>query len=91
MASLVAILDLKGRPLIQRMYRDDVPESCVGRFVPILLELEDEGRMETPCFSKDGVNFMYIGHLNLYRESGIMLFDTGMLSPKPPSARILST
>ena len=69
MASVVAILDLKGRSLIQRTYRDDVPEGCISRFVPLLLELEDDGKMETPCFTKDGINFMYIRHSNLYRKS----------------------
>ena len=68
MASLVAILDLKGTSLIQRSYRDDVPEGVVARFLPNLLDLEDEGRHETPCFSKDGINFMYIRHANLYCE-----------------------
>ena len=65
----LAILDLKGKSLIQRRYRDDVPDGAVWRFVPILLELEDEGKMETPCFTKDGVNFMFIRHSNLYSES----------------------
>ncbi|EKM56771.1 uncharacterized protein PHACADRAFT_254087 [Phanerochaete carnosa HHB-10118-sp] len=66
MASLVAILDPKGKSLIQRRYRDDVSEDCVWRFVPLLLELEDDGKMETPCLTKDGVSFMFIRHSNLY-------------------------
>lgn len=68
MASLIAILDLKGKPLIQRSYRDDVPASCVERFLPIVLDLEEEGQQVTPCFSKEGVNYMHIRHSNLYRE-----------------------
>ena len=66
MASLIAILDLKGKSLIQRSYRDDVPSSCIERFLPLMLEQEDEGRQESPCFSKDGVNYMHIRHSNLY-------------------------
>ena len=67
MASLIAILDLKGKPLIQRSYRDDVPPSYIERFLPIILDLEEEGQQITPCFSKEGVNYMHIRHSNLYR------------------------
>lgn len=66
MASLIAILDLKGKPLIQRSYRDDVPPSYIERFLPIILDLEEEGQQVTPCFSKEGVNYMHIRHSNLY-------------------------
>ena len=67
MASLIAILDLKGKPLIQRSYRDDVPATSVEKFLPIVLDLEEEGQQVTPCFSKEGVNYMHIRHSNLYR------------------------
>lgn len=71
MASLIAILDLKGKPLIQRSYRDDVPSSYIERFLPIVLDLEEEGQQVAPCFSREGVNYMHIRHSNLYRESCI--------------------
>lgn len=67
MASLVAILDLKGKPLIQRSYRDDVPPSYVERFLPLVLEIEEEGQQVTPCFSSQGINYMHVRHSNLYR------------------------
>ncbi|KAG8683967.1 hypothetical protein FRC08_013977, partial [Ceratobasidium sp. 394] len=66
MASLVAILDLKGKSLIQRPYRDDVSPSHIERFLPYILDLEEEGQQVTPCFSSQGVNFMHIRHSNLY-------------------------
>ncbi|KZT60062.1 clathrin adaptor, mu subunit [Calocera cornea HHB12733] len=66
MASLVAILDLKGKPLIQRTYRDDVSPSQIEKFLPLALELEEEGQQITPCFSSGGVNYMHIRHSNLY-------------------------
>ena len=69
MASLIAILDLKGKPLIQRSYRDDVPATYVEKFLPIVLDLEEEGQQVTPCFSREGVNYMHIRHSNLYRKS----------------------
>ena len=68
MTSLVAILDLKGKPLIQRSYRDDVPSSCIERFLPLVLEIEEDGQQVTPCFSNQGINYMHIRHSNLYRE-----------------------
>ncbi|KAJ7140029.1 clathrin adaptor mu subunit [Mycena crocata] len=66
MASLIAILDLKGKSLIQRSYRDDVPPSYVEQFMPLILEMEEEGRELTPCFCSQGVNFMHIRYSNLY-------------------------
>ncbi|KAJ7432629.1 Mu homology domain-containing protein [Mycena galericulata] len=66
MASLIAILDLKGKPLIQRSYRDDVPPSYVERFLPLVLDIEEEGQQVTPCFSSQGINYMHIRHSNLY-------------------------
>ncbi|KAI0633968.1 clathrin adaptor mu subunit [Trametes polyzona] len=66
MASLIAILDLKGKPLIQRSYRDDVPASYIERFLSIVLDLEEEGQQVTPCFTREGVNYMHIRHSNLY-------------------------
>ena len=68
MASLIAILDLKGKPLIQRSYKDDVSPSCIERFLPLILEIEEEGQQVTPCFSSQGINYMHIRHSNLYRE-----------------------
>lgn len=66
MASLIAILDLKGKPLIQRSYRDDVPSSYIERFLPLVLDFEEEGQQVTPCFSSQGINYMHIRHSNLY-------------------------
>ena len=71
MASLIAILDLKGKPLIQRSYRDDVPATYIEKFLPIVLELEEEGQQVAPCFSREGVNYMHIRHSNLYRACGL--------------------
>ncbi|PVG01614.1 putative clathrin assembly protein AP47 [Serendipita vermifera] len=66
MASLVAILDLKGKPLIQRSYRDDVPPSYIERFLPLILEFEEEETTVTPCFTHQGINYLHIRHSNLY-------------------------
>lgn len=67
MASLIAILDLKGKPLIQRTYRDDVSPTFVEKFLPFVLDIEEDGQQVTPCFSREGINYMHIRHSNLYR------------------------
>ncbi|KAJ7640337.1 Mu homology domain-containing protein [Mycena polygramma] len=70
MASLIAILDLKGKPLIQRCYRDDLGDegaiAYIERFIPLILEMEDEGQLVVPCFTSQGINYMHIRHSNLY-------------------------
>lgn len=54
--------------LIQRSYRDDVPPSYIERFLPLILEMEEDNVPVTPCFSDEGVNYMHIRHNNLYCE-----------------------
>lgn len=82
MASLIAILDLKGKPLIQRTYRDDVATSNVEKFLPIVFELEEEGQQVTPCFSRDGINYMHIRHSNLYRRSISLAVMGALIHPR---------
>lgn len=53
--------------LIQRSYRDDIPSSAIERFLPLILEQEEDGAYVTPCFSSMGVNYLHIRHNNLYR------------------------
>jgi len=52
--------------LIQRSYRDDVPPSYIERFLPLILELEEQDKQVTPCFPDQGINYMHIRHSNLY-------------------------
>lgn len=57
--------------LIQRSYRDDVPPSYIERFLPLILEMEEDNVPVTPCFSDEGVNYMHIRHNNLYCEPAL--------------------
>ena len=59
---------LTPQSLIQRSYRDDVPPTYVERFLPLILEMEEENVPVTPCFSDEGINYMHIRHNNLYCE-----------------------
>ena len=66
MASAIFILDLKGKVLISRNYRGDIPMSAVENFMPLVLEAEEEQQAPTPCFTHEGINYLYIRHNNLY-------------------------
>ncbi|KAJ1979241.1 AP-1 adaptor complex mu subunit Apm1 [Dimargaris verticillata] len=66
MASAIFILDLKGKPLISRDFRGDVPMSAAERFMPLLLEREEEEQTAIPVMTDKGVNFLHVRHNNLY-------------------------
>ncbi len=63
-ASAIFILDLKGKVVISRNYRGDVPMSTIDKFSRHLLE-DEEAQMK-PVFTDDGYTFMYVRHTNLY-------------------------
>ena len=64
-ASAVFILDVKGRVLISRDYRGDIPASKAERFMQKLLEVENESEL-TPMIYDEGVTYTYVQHNNLY-------------------------
>ncbi|CAI4210514.1 unnamed protein product [Parascedosporium putredinis] len=66
MASAVFFLDLKGKTLLARNYRGDIPMSAVEQFPVLLSEAEEESSAVPPCFSHEGINYLYIRHNNLY-------------------------
>ncbi|KAJ3146022.1 AP-1 complex subunit mu-1 [Geranomyces variabilis] len=66
-ASALFILDIKGKVLISRNYRGDIPMSAVEKFMPLILEAEEEEQTPTPIMSsEDGIHFLYVKHNNLY-------------------------
>jgi AP-1 complex subunit mu len=56
MASAVFFLDLKGKTLLARNYRGDIPMSAVEKFPILLSEAEEESSAVPPCFSDEGIN-----------------------------------
>eukprot|EP01095_Lingulamoeba_sp_RSL-Kostka_P003221 TRINITY_DN1416_c0_g1_i1.p1 TRINITY_DN1416_c0_g1~~TRINITY_DN1416_c0_g1_i1.p1 ORF type:complete len:423 (-),score=129.58 TRINITY_DN1416_c0_g1_i1:166-1434(-) len=62
--SAIFVLDKKGKILINRNYRGDVPMSCAERFIARILEEEDLNI--TPVSHEDGVTYVYITYNNLY-------------------------
>jgi len=57
-------MDLKGKILISRNYRGDIPMSVSEKFTKHLME-DDESQL-TPVITDDGYTFLYVKHNNLY-------------------------
>eukprot|EP00045_Choanoeca_perplexa_P008805 m.82736 g.82736 ORF g.82736 m.82736 type:complete len:445 (-) comp14632_c0_seq2:1538-2872(-) len=64
-ASSIYVLDLKGKVLISRDYRGDLPLNCIDEFMTLVLDEEDEG-LASPIVQSEQATFMYIKHQNLY-------------------------
>lgn len=74
--SAIFILDLKGKVLISRNYRGDIPMSAVEKFLPLVLEAEEDSQAPAPCFTDDGINYLYIRHNNLFCKSPFILLSS---------------
>lgn len=68
MASQIHFLDVKGKPLLSRDYKGDIPSNTIDQFPLLLLENESlSASGECPPFvNYNGINFVYILHNNLY-------------------------
>ncbi|KAM3721458.1 AP-1 complex subunit mu-1-I [Dirofilaria immitis] len=64
-SSAIYILDLKGKVIISRNYRGDIDMAIIDKFMPLLLELEEEGR-QSPALEHPEATFIYVRHSNLY-------------------------
>jgi len=69
--SAVYILDAKGKVLISRNYRGDVPFSVAEKFMSKVLE-EEEVNIK-PIVEEEGITYIYIKHQNLYRKTDFFL------------------
>eukprot|EP00689_Sawyeria_marylandensis_P002790 EC824540.1.p1 GENE.EC824540.1~~EC824540.1.p1 ORF type:complete len:147 (-),score=50.28 EC824540.1:160-600(-) len=63
--SAIYFLDLKGKVLIYRNYRGDVPNSCIEKFVKKIVKNEDEAASR-PIFEESGYNFFFVKHKDLF-------------------------
>eukprot|EP01100_Stratorugosa_tubuloviscum_P007343 TRINITY_DN305_c7_g1_i1.p1 TRINITY_DN305_c7_g1~~TRINITY_DN305_c7_g1_i1.p1 ORF type:complete len:458 (+),score=179.70 TRINITY_DN305_c7_g1_i1:100-1374(+) len=63
--SALFILDSKGKLLISRNYRGDVPTNIAEKFMNKLLEEEEEVNIK-PVVEEDGITYIYVKHNNLY-------------------------
>jgi AP-1 complex subunit mu len=62
-ASAVFIMDVKGKVIISRNYRGDLPMTVADQFAKHLLEDDETGL--TPIITEENVTFVYIRHNNL--------------------------
>ncbi|KAM0749181.1 clathrin adaptor, mu subunit [Meredithblackwellia eburnea MCA 4105] len=66
MCSIIALVDQKGKSLIQRAYRDDIDTSTIEKFLPLVMDAEEEGSYVNPCFTNEGITFIHMKHNNVY-------------------------
>eukprot|EP00124_Ichthyophonus_hoferi_P000112 Ihof_evm2s4 gene=Ihof_evmTU2s4 len=66
MLSCLYILDFKGKVLIARNYRGDIPMQVIDSFLPMIVEREEEGKEDCPIIVSDNVTFIYIKYQNVY-------------------------
>lgn len=52
---------------MSRNYRGDVDINVIEKFMPLLVEQEDEGK-SSPIIQRDDLSYIYIKHMNIYRE-----------------------
>jgi len=64
-ASAIFILDGKGKVLISRNYRGDIPMTAIERFPKLVAEQEEDNTV-TPVIQDDNVTFVFIKHSNIY-------------------------
>lgn len=64
-ASAIYFLDLKGKVLVSRNYRGDIDMNSIDKFMPILMDREEEGSLN-PILKHLDTTFMYIKFNNLY-------------------------
>jgi len=63
--SAVFVLDLKGKNLVSRNYRGDIDMTVIEKFLPIVLEEEEESN-NSPIIVWGDITFVYIKYNNLY-------------------------
>lgn len=66
MASVVYFLDVKGKPLLSRDYKGDIPPLAIEKFPLLRLEAEEENPAAPPIFNYKGINYIYVVHNDLY-------------------------
>lgn len=67
MASQVHFLDIKGKSLLSRDYKGDIPANAIEQFPLLLLDLDNEDESNyRPFVNSNGINYVYINHNNLY-------------------------
>lgn len=64
--SSVFFLDIRGKVILYRNYRGDIPHEAAEKFITLLADFEEEQRTVVPVLTSDGVSYVHIRHANLY-------------------------
>lgn len=67
--SSIFFLDLKGKILLFRDYRGDIPPEAAEKFVTLISGLEEQQKTVTPVLTFNKINYVHIRHANLYSNS----------------------
>ncbi|KAL7079819.1 hypothetical protein ACQ4LE_000735 [Meloidogyne hapla] len=63
--SAIFFLDMKGKVLISRNYRGDVDLTIIEKFIPFLVDMEEEGKL-SPIVDVSDAIFVFIKYNNVY-------------------------
>lgn len=50
---------------MSKNYRGDIEMSSIEKFMPLLMEQEDEGKT-SPILQKDELSYIYVKHMNIF-------------------------
>ena len=64
--SALYFLDSKGKTLLSRNYRGDIPVSAVDQFPLLLIAAEQKSTSVPPCLNNEGINYLFITHNDIY-------------------------
>lgn len=65
--SAIFFLDSKGKPLLSRNYRGDIPiASAIEAFPHLLFDAQQQTTAIPPCLHHNGINYLYISHNDIY-------------------------
>ncbi|AOA65356.1 AP-1 complex subunit mu-1-Iike [Komagataella phaffii CBS 7435] len=66
MASSIHFLDIKGKPLLTKDYKGDIPVTALERFPLLVLQGSSDEYNTKPVFQDRGVSYAYLIHNDLY-------------------------
>jgi AP-1 complex subunit mu len=64
--SALYFLDSKGKTLLSRNYRGDIPVSAVDQFPILLIAAEQKSTSVPPCLNHEGINYLFTTHNDIY-------------------------
>ena len=80
-ASAIIFLDHKGKIIIKRDYRGDVPANISERFQKKVLDVEEQ--FLTPVFTDMGLTYVWVKHNNIYGTCRVSMGSGGGGSRQP--------